>query len=175
MAGGAKAAPEVPKSEKKKDKTSSGKSKLKVDGKGGKVSRSAVTGRYVSRSADTARYVSAVTEVRHPQPTVVEIGSVLGLAQALPQSGRPARSRGARAVPAAATQQQPTPPTGVSQAELDRVLVEVRQVWAGSAAVVWMTSANAQLEGNRPLDVLAAEGPGPVLEALEAGAWGGAS
>jgi len=41
--------------------------------------------------------------------------------------------------------------------------------------MIWMTSANAQLEGNRPLDVLAVEGPDTVLQALEAGAWGGAS
>lgn len=174
MAGGAKAAPEVPNSEKK-EKTTAGTGKLKVDGKGGKVPRSAVTGRYVSRSAVTGRYVSAVTEVRHPQTTVVEIGGVLGLAQSRSESARLAKGRVARPLSASVTQQQPTPRTGVSQAELDRVLVEVRQVWAGNAAMIWMTSANAQLEGNRPLDVLAVEGPGPVLQALEAGAWGGAS
>jgi len=115
VAGGARAASEVHKSEKKKDKASAGTAKYKGGGKGGRVSRSAVTG----------RDGNIVTDARHPQTTVVEIGGLLGHEQALPNPPGPARTRVAPAVPVSATQRQATPPTGVSQAQLDRVLVEV--------------------------------------------------
>ena len=59
--------------------------------------------------------------------------------------------------------------------DLEHVLARVRLVWAEPAATTWMVSANAHLEGARPIDVLAAQGPGPVLTALDAGAWGGAA
>jgi len=59
--------------------------------------------------------------------------------------------------------------------DLEHVLARVRLVWAEPAATTWMTSANAYLDGSRPVDVLALRGVGPVLEALDAGAWGGAA
>ena len=59
--------------------------------------------------------------------------------------------------------------------DLEHVLARVRLVWADPAAGVWMTSANAYLEGARPIDVLQLSGPGPVLQALDAQAWGGAA
>jgi hypothetical protein len=59
--------------------------------------------------------------------------------------------------------------------DLEHVLARVRLVWAEPAATTWMISANAHLSGARPVDVLRLQGPGPVLEALDAGAWGGAA
>jgi uncharacterized protein (DUF2384 family) len=50
----------------------------------------------------------------------------------------------------------------------DDVLAQVRLVWAPGIAEDWMRSANAFLEGARPIDVLALRGPGEVLEALAA-------
>lgn len=59
--------------------------------------------------------------------------------------------------------------------DLEHVLARVRLIWAEPAATTWMISANAHLSGARPVDVLRLQGPGPVLEALDAGAWGGAA
>ena len=59
--------------------------------------------------------------------------------------------------------------------DLEHVLARVRLVWAGKAAVTWLESANAYLGGSRPLDVLRLQGAGPVLEALDASAWGGSA
>lgn len=59
--------------------------------------------------------------------------------------------------------------------DLEHVLARTRLIWAEPAASTWLTSANAHLGGARPVDVLRLEGPGPVLEALDAAAWGGAA
>lgn len=59
--------------------------------------------------------------------------------------------------------------------DLEHVLARVRLVWAEPASGVWMTSSNSHLAGARPIDVLTNVGPGPVLEALDAEAWGGAA
>jgi len=59
--------------------------------------------------------------------------------------------------------------------DLEHVLARARLVWAEPAASVWLTSANAHLQGARPVDVLRLQGPGPVLEALDASAWGSAA
>lgn len=59
--------------------------------------------------------------------------------------------------------------------DLEHVLARVRLVWAEPAATTWMTSTNAHLGGARPVDVLRLRGPGPVLEALDAGTWGSAA
>lgn len=59
--------------------------------------------------------------------------------------------------------------------DLEHVLARVRLVWSGESAVTWLESANAYLGGARPIDVLRLQGPGPVLEALDAASWGGAA
>lgn len=59
--------------------------------------------------------------------------------------------------------------------DLEHVLARVHLVWAEPAATAWMISANAYLGGARPVDVLRLRGPGPVLEALDAGTWGSAA
>ena len=59
--------------------------------------------------------------------------------------------------------------------DLEHVFARIRLVWAEPAATTWLTSANAHLLGARPVDVLRLQGPGPVLEALDAATWGGAA
>ena len=59
--------------------------------------------------------------------------------------------------------------------DLEHVLARVRLVWAEPSATDWMMSSNAHLGGARPVDVLNLRGVGPVLEALDAAAWGGAA
>lgn len=72
-------------------------------------------------------------------------------------------------------QERPGPRIAPLLIDLEHVLARVRLVWAEPAATTWMTSANAHLDGSRPVDVLALRGVGPVLDALDAGAWGGAA
>ena len=71
--------------------------------------------------------------------------------------------------------ERPGPQVAPLLIDLEHVLARVRLVWSEPAATVWMTSANARLDGACPADVLALRGVGPVLEALDAGAWGGAA
>jgi len=59
--------------------------------------------------------------------------------------------------------------------DLEHVVARVRLVFAEPSAGVWMVSANSHLGGARPVDVLTASGPGPVLEALDAQTWGSAA
>ncbi|NLG55918.1 MAG: DUF2384 domain-containing protein [Rhodococcus sp.] len=59
--------------------------------------------------------------------------------------------------------------------DLEHVLARARLVWGGSAALIWLGSANAYLGGARPIDVLRLSGPAPVLEVLDAETWGGAA
>ncbi|MGH3804820.1 MAG: antitoxin Xre/MbcA/ParS toxin-binding domain-containing protein, partial [Pseudonocardiaceae bacterium] len=59
--------------------------------------------------------------------------------------------------------------------DLEHVLARARLVWGETAARTWLESANTYLDGARPLEVLQLSGPAPVLEALDAEAWGGAA
>lgn len=59
--------------------------------------------------------------------------------------------------------------------DLEHVLARIRLVWDGPSAVVWLESPNAYLAGARPIDVLRRQGPGRVLDALDATTWGGAA
>lgn len=59
--------------------------------------------------------------------------------------------------------------------DLEHVVARVRLIWPEPAATTWITSANAHLGGARPIDVLALSGPGSVLSALDADAWGGSA
>jgi hypothetical protein len=72
-------------------------------------------------------------------------------------------------------EERPSARTAPLLIDLEHVLARVRLVWAEPAAASWMTSANAHLGGARPIDVLSTRGVGPVLDALDAGAWGGAA
>lgn len=72
-------------------------------------------------------------------------------------------------------QERPGPTSAPLLIDLEHVLARTRLVWSEPAATTWLTSANAHLSGARPIDVLALRGVGPVLEALDAGAWGSAA
>lgn len=72
-------------------------------------------------------------------------------------------------------EERPSAHTAPLLIDLEHVLARVRLVWAEPAATTWMASVNAHLAGARPIDVLTMRGVGPVLEALDAGAWGSAA
>jgi len=75
----------------------------------------------------------------------------------------------------ASGEERPGPQSAPLLIDLEHVLARARLVWAEPAASTWMTSANTYLGGARPVDVLRLQGPGPVLEALDATAWGSAA
>lgn len=72
----------------------------------------------------------------------------------------------------ASGQERPGAVTAPLLIDLEHVLARARLVWGEPAASVWMKSANAHLGGASPADVLRREGVGPVLQALDAAAWG---
>lgn len=51
--------------------------------------------------------------------------------------------------------------------DVEAVRQRLSALWTNPAIDVWLTSANAHLDGARPIDVLALNGPGPVMEAIE--------
>ena len=59
--------------------------------------------------------------------------------------------------------------------DLEHVLAKARLVWGEAAAHTWLTSANVYLGGARSVDAIRVRGVAPVLEALDAEAWGGAA
>ncbi|KAF0966621.1 MULTISPECIES: antitoxin Xre/MbcA/ParS toxin-binding domain-containing protein [unclassified Rhodococcus (in: high G+C Gram-positive bacteria)] len=72
-------------------------------------------------------------------------------------------------------QERPGPGAAPLLIDLEHVLARARLVWGETAARTWLESANTYLDGARPLEVLQLSGPAPVLEALDAEAWGGAA
>lgn len=71
-------------------------------------------------------------------------------------------------------EERPGPTAAPLLIDLEHVLARARLVWGASAASTWLESANAYLDGARPIDVLQLSGPAPVLAALDAETWGGA-
>ncbi|MDG3009612.1 DUF2384 domain-containing protein [Rhodococcus sp. D2-41] len=71
--------------------------------------------------------------------------------------------------------ERPGPGAAPLLIDLEHVLARARLVWGETAARTWLESANSHLDGGRPIDVLKLSGPAPVLEALDAQAWGGAA
>ncbi|HXH58186.1 antitoxin Xre/MbcA/ParS toxin-binding domain-containing protein [Iamia sp.] len=55
---------------------------------------------------------------------------------------------------------------------MDHVLALALQVWTPEVATDWLTTANAHLDGARPIDVLRARGSSEVALALRAEAAG---
>jgi len=51
---------------------------------------------------------------------------------------------------------------------LDSVVASLLLQWDVSVLSDWLTSANAHLDGARPLDVLSMKGPAAVLQAIQA-------
>ncbi|HAS33273.1 antitoxin Xre/MbcA/ParS toxin-binding domain-containing protein [Microbacterium sp. UBA3394] len=57
--------------------------------------------------------------------------------------------------------------------DVEAVRERLSALWTDPAIDVWLTSANAHLDGARPIDVLALGGLGPVIEAIEIEVVGG--
>jgi hypothetical protein len=75
----------------------------------------------------------------------------------------------------ASGEERPGPAAAPALIDLEHVYSRARLVWGGDSARIWMESANAFLEGARPLDVLLTDGAARVLQALDAEMWGGAA
>lgn len=71
-------------------------------------------------------------------------------------------------------EERPGPTAAPMLIDLEHVIARARLVWGETAATTWLSSANAYLDGARPVDVLQISGPAAVLEALDAETWGGA-
>ncbi|WP_235215780.1 MULTISPECIES: antitoxin Xre/MbcA/ParS toxin-binding domain-containing protein [Mycobacterium] len=71
-------------------------------------------------------------------------------------------------------EERPGPTAAPMLIDLEHVIARARLVWGEVAATTWLSSANAYLDGARPIDVLQISGPAAVLEALDAETWGGA-
>lgn len=59
--------------------------------------------------------------------------------------------------------------------DLDHVLARAAQVFVGQAITRWLTGHSQVFAGARPIDVLATDGPSPLLDELsriESGAYG---
>ncbi|MDN3495004.1 hypothetical protein QL996_03610 [Planococcus sp. APC 4015] len=57
--------------------------------------------------------------------------------------------------------------------DVEAVRERLSALWTDPAIDVWLTSANAHLDGARPTDVLALNGLEPVIEAIEIEVAGG--
>lgn len=75
----------------------------------------------------------------------------------------------------ASGEERPGPAAAPALIDLEHVYSRARLVWGGDSARIWLESANAFLEGARPLDVLLTDGAPRVLQALDAEMWGGAA
>lgn len=75
----------------------------------------------------------------------------------------------------ASGEERPGPVAAPALIDLEHVYSRARLVWGGDSARIWLESANAFLEGARPLDVLLTDGAARVLQALDAEMWGGAA
>lgn len=58
-------------------------------------------------------------------------------------------------------------------ADVEAVQERLSALWTDPAIDVWLTSANAHLDGARPVDVLALNGLEAVMEAIEIEVAGG--
>ncbi|WP_282836813.1 antitoxin Xre/MbcA/ParS toxin-binding domain-containing protein [Microbacterium flavum] len=58
-------------------------------------------------------------------------------------------------------------------ADVEAVRERLSALWTDPAIEAWLTSANAHLDGARPVDVLALDGLEPVVEAIEIEVAGG--
>ncbi len=69
-------------------------------------------------------------------------------------------------------EEQPGVETARELVDLDHVLTRALMLWAPRVAIDWLTSANAHLDGARPIDVLRIRGSAEVIEALDAATAG---
>lgn len=57
--------------------------------------------------------------------------------------------------------------------DIEAVRERLSVLWTDPAIEVWLTSANAHLDGARPIDVMALNGREPVMEAIDIEIAGG--
>jgi len=63
--------------------------------------------------------------------------------------------------------ERPSPANARAILDLDYVIARAGLLWAPSVIQAWLTGRNAFLAGARPIDVIATEGSGPVIDALD--------
>lgn len=108
--------------------------------------------------------MAAVADWNPPARTEFLIGAYGGvtkLANALGVSkSQPSRWRSGQESPSVAVAKR--------LLDLDHVMGRACLVWAPEVAAAWMESANAFLDGARPIDVLSSRGSNDVINALDA-------
>lgn len=122
-----------------------------------------MTGKKVAATKTSPRSTSWQPEVRAAQVVRVlgnrRAAALLGVAESQP-------SRWRRAVEVPSSQVAPL------LVDLDHIIARLQLVWDEDVIGDWLDSANAFLDGARPIDVLRVQGSTPVLEAIEAEAAG---
>ncbi len=68
--------------------------------------------------------------------------------------------------------EQPGPDAARGLVDLDHVMTRALMLWPARVATDWLTSANAYLDGARPIDVLKVRGSAEVIDALDAATAG---
>lgn len=68
--------------------------------------------------------------------------------------------------------EQPGPDAARGLVDLDHVMTRALMLWPARVATDWLTSANAFLDGARPIDVLKVRGSAEVIDALDAATAG---
>ncbi|MGH7918513.1 MAG: antitoxin Xre/MbcA/ParS toxin-binding domain-containing protein, partial [Candidatus Dormibacteraceae bacterium] len=64
--------------------------------------------------------------------------------------------------------EQPSVEAARELVDLDHVMTRALMLWTPRVATDWFTSANAYLDGARPIDVLRIRGSAEVIDALDA-------
>lgn len=64
--------------------------------------------------------------------------------------------------------EQPGPDAARGLVDLDHVMTRALMLWPARVTSDWLTSANAYLDGARPIDVLRVRGSAEVIDALDA-------
>lgn len=134
------------------------------------------TSRSIERSAASGRFVAATRRpseaapgaAARPDPLQVKARYViqrLGGPTATARLVGVAKSQPSRWVEG---REAPSPRSRKHLLDLDYVLSRLEDLYEASVAARWLDSPNSFLDGARPMDVLLHEGPGPVIEAVDA-------
>lgn len=131
------------------------------------IERSAASGRFVAK-AQPPRETAQIGGAARPNPLQVKARYViqrLGGPTATARLVGVAKSQPSRWVEG---REAPSPRSRKHLLDLDYVLSRLEDLYEASTAARWLDSPNAFLDGARPMDVLLHEGPGPVIEAVDA-------
>jgi uncharacterized protein (DUF2384 family) len=131
------------------------------------IERSAASGRFVATTRRHGEPKPVGGAVR-PDPLQVKARYViqrLGGPTATARLVGVAKSQPSRWVEG---REAPSPRSRKHLLDLDYVLSRLEDLYEASTAARWLDSPNSFLDGARPMDVLLHEGPGPVIEAVDA-------